>query len=127
MKNFPIEIVAFPGIVAKVTKMSDNGGRFSKNDIIQGIIYAIPIVGFRFKVIGGGKGNGGLNTNLVTEILEYNNEGGKFVTYSESVYAWEVIDTYKDERMHTTDISKKHLHEINIKLIEDDWAKTKES
>jgi len=58
------------------------------NDAFRGPIPFKPTVNFRFIC-------GKLSTNIVKEILEETEDGGKFLTHSDSIYVWKLLPTNK--------------------------------
>ena len=53
--------------------------------VYRGYILIKPTVGWRFRC-------GSLDTNVVKEILEETEEGGKFLTRSDSIYVWKITE-----------------------------------
>lgn len=96
---FPIKIKTWPGFRARVTKVSENVGYLQTNEAIEGKVFAIPMVGFRFRCGYELGQRGGISTNIVTKIKSFDKKkGGEFETYSGSVYKWEILEKYEDER-----------------------------
>lgn len=75
----------YDSLMMSCTKISDTNGNIPKGETFTGFSKAKPTVYTRFMV-------GTFNTNLVAKILEGDENGGKFLTLSGSIYEWKVIN-----------------------------------
>lgn len=107
-----IEYETYVDLIVSCKKISNNAGRVRKDHVEVGAALFKPTKYRPYFV-------GMLRTNLVIKILEDNGTNGKFLTYSGSIYEWEIISV--SHKIHKTitnnidDIVVKSVDEMVIK------------